>query len=291
MFLELFNIVTPVFVCAGLGFWWSKSGRKYDPELITNLITVIGVPCMVFSVLTSTDLSVEAFGEIAVATVLCLGSFMILGYALLKAAKLSVRAFLPTLIFPNIGNMGLPLNLLAFGDPGLALAVAYFTITVVAQFTVGIAINAGAFSIKEIARIPTLYAVAAALVFMVGEFPVPKVVASTTALISGMVIPIMLITLGISLANLKISGMRRGVALSVVRLLMGFAVGALVAELLGFTGVAKGVIIVESAMPVAVFNYLFAMKYKNEPEAVAGTVVISTVLSFATLPFLMWYVL
>jgi len=291
MFLELFNIVMPVFVCAGLGFWWTKSGRKYDAELITDLISVIGMPCIIFSVLTSTDLTVEAFGEMALGTAICLASFMALGYGLLKATKQNIKAFLPTLMFPNIGNMGLPLNMLAFGEPGLALAVAYFTVTAVVQFTVGIGINAGTLSLKELARIPTLYAVALALVFMIGDFPVPAVVASTTDLIGGMVIPIMLITLGISLASLRISGITRGILLSIVRLVMGFLVGALVADLLGFTGVTKGVLIVESAMPVAVFNYLFAMKYKNEPEAVAGMVVISTILSFATLPFLMWYVL
>jgi len=291
MFLELFNIVTPVFICAGLGFWWTKTGRKYDAELITNLITAIGMPCLIFSVLTSTGLSVEAFGEMALGTALCLGAFMVLGYGLLKVTKQNIKTYLPTLMFPNIGNMGLPLNMLAFGDPGLALAVAYFTVTAVVQFTVGIGINAGTLSFKELVRIPTLHAVAIALVFMIGGIPVPQVVASTTDLIGGMVIPIMLFTLGISLASLRISGIAKGIALSAVRLIMGFVVAAIIADLLGFTGVTKGVLIVESAMPVAVFNYLFAMKYKNEPEAVAGMVVISTLLSFATLPFLMWYVL
>ena len=44
-------------------------------------------------------------------------------------------------------------------------------------------------------------------------------------------------------------------------------------------------------MPVAVFNYLFALQYDNQPEEVAGTVVLSTALSFLTLPALLWYVM
>ena len=44
-------------------------------------------------------------------------------------------------------------------------------------------------------------------------------------------------------------------------------------------------------MPVAVFNFLFAERYGNHPEEVAGLIVISTVMSFATLPLLLWFVL
>jgi malate permease and related proteins len=51
------------------------------------------------------------------------------------------------------------------------------------------------------------------------------------------------------------------------------------------------VTILQSAMPVAVFSYLFAVRYNRSPEEVAGTVVISTLLSFASLPALLWYVL
>jgi predicted permease len=60
---------------------------------------------------------------------------------------------------------------------------------------------------------------------------------------------------------------------------------------LGLEGAARGVLIVQSSMPVAVFAYLFAVRYERKPEEIAGAVVISTVLSFLTLPLLLWYVL
>jgi len=40
-----------------------------------------------------------------------------------------------------------------------------------------------------------------------------------------------------------------------------------------------------------VFNYLFAARYDTLPAEVAGTVMISTVLSFASLPLLLVFVL
>jgi len=68
-------------------------------------------------------------------------------------------------------------------------------------------------------------------------------------------------------------------------------VGVMLADILGLEGVARGIMILQSAMPVAVFSYLFAVRYNRSPEEVAGTVVISTLLSFLTLPALLWYVL
>ena len=43
-------------------------------------------------------------------------------------------------------------------------------------------------------------------------------------------------------------------------------------------------LVIESAMPVAVYNYMFAARYNNRPEDVAGLVVVSTVLSLGALP-------
>lgn len=194
-------------------------------------------------------------------------------------------------MFSNSGNMGLPLCLLAFGEVGLAMAIIFFTIAALSQFTIGHAIASGRLTFKDLARSPLNYALAAALVFLaLGEQP-PEWIANTTKLLGGMTVPIMLITLGISLSRLQIAGLKRGLFFSIVRLTMGFGVAVGVTTLLGMEGTAQGVVIVESAMPVAVFNYLFASRFNNSPEEVAGAVVISTFLSFATLPLLMWFVI
>ena len=120
---------------------------------------------------------------------------------------------------------------------------------------------------------------------------VPAPIVNTTRILSGLTVPLMLITLGVSLAGLGVKKLPQAVLLSVMRLGVGFLVGWGTAELFGFEGVARGVLILQCAMPVAVFNFLFAERYNNQPEEVAGMVVISTVLSFATLPFLLAFVM
>ena len=157
--------------------------------------------------------------------------------------------------------------------------------------TLGAGMAAGATSVRQVLRVPVIYAVLLALPFMIWNADPPDWLANTTRLLGGILIPLMLISLGISLAKLRVGSLKRSLALSLVRLVFGFAVGLGVAEAFGLEGTARGVLILQSTMPTAVFNYLFSLRYGREPEEVAGMVMISTTLSFATLPLLLWFVL
>jgi predicted permease len=259
--------------------------------MVTTLITNIGAPCLVFSALSTVEMSPRAFAEMAGAAIFTLAGFTVIGAGVLRAFGQPQRAFLPSLMFANIGNMGLPLNFLAFGDKGLALGVVVFAVVAVAQFTIGAALASGSSSMGQVARIPALWAALAALAFLLADATPPAWITNTTKILGGMTIPIMLITLGVSLARLKVNSLGRSLGLAVLRLVMGFAVGTAVAWVLGLEEPARGVLIVQSAMPVAVFNYLFALRYKAQPGEVASMVLISTAISFVTLPALIWYVL
>lgn len=65
--------------------------------------------------------------------------------------------------------------------------------------------------------------------------------------------------------------------------------------LVGGAGVAiaaagAGVLVVQSSMPVAVFNYLYALRGNRSPDQVASLVLCSTLLSFAFIPLLLtWW--
>ena len=97
--------------------------------------------------------------------------------------------------------------------------------------------------------------------------------------------------LGVSLARLTVTGVARAVLLSLVRIGGGLAVGLVLVYAFGLEGPAAGVVPIQTSMPVAVFNYLFAQYYDNSPSEVAGLVVVSTAISFATLPVLLYFVL
>src|SRR3546814_10134430 len=99
----------------------------------------------------------------------------------LRLAGLPYHSYLPAIMFSNSGNMGLPLCLFAFGEPGLALAIGFFTVSATLQFTVGVGLAAGTVSPRRLVRIPLLYAVAVSVALMMKGTPLPGWIANTVA--------------------------------------------------------------------------------------------------------------
>ena len=229
--------------------------------------------------------------EVALATLACYASFTLAAFLLIRAMRLELASYLPALMFPLTGSMGLPVSYFAFGDEGLALAIVYFTFGTIGSFTIGAAIAEGKASFRGLLRIPVLYAVAIALVMQLTGVRLPEWIFNTANLLGGMVIPAQLVALGFSLLELKTGGLARSVFLGVFRLAMGVAVGFAIAGLFDLSGAARAIVVIQSAMPVAVSSYLFAVKFNRKSEEVAGMVVASTAFSFVTLPFLLLLVL
>jgi predicted permease len=291
MLLTIFEVIAPVFICAMLGYGWVKKGLAFDTPFVSRLVLEVGAPCLIFSSFMEQDLDMTAFKQMTTAALASMVLFGVIGAATLYVAKLDQRTWLPSQMFPNVGNMGLPLCLLAFGQEGLTLGMTYFMVNTVFGFTIGVMITSGKLSLRESLKNPTFYSVLITLAFLFLGLKPWTWVQNTTKLLGNFTIPLMLIAMGVSLARFQITSIKRSLLIAVLRLTMGFAVGLLIATLLGLQGVARGVTIMQSAMPVAVFSYLFAVRYNRSPEEVAGTVVISTLLSFLSLPALLWFVL
>ena len=110
---------------------------------------------------------------------------------------------------------------------------------------------------------------------------------NTLSLLSGLTIPLMLLMLGTSLATLRVTHVSRTAALSALRIGMGMAAGFVLSGAFGFRGPERIAFMLQCAMPVAVYNYLFAEIYKNEPNDVASLVIVSTLMSVVTTPILL----
>lgn len=288
---QLFAIVGPVLIAVAVGYVMAQLGHKDEPEYVGGLITNVGAPCLIFSTLANLEVSATTVGILSGAALAGIIGCAVISYPILRLTGLSVRGYLPSLAHPNTGNMGLPLCLFAFGEEGLALGIAYYVVSSLSQYVVTPCVVSGDMSIRRIVRSPIIYAVVASLAFLLTHSTVPQWLNNATGLLAGMTIPLLLITLGYSLARLKIDNLKVSISLSALRLSMGFAVGITVAELLGLEGTARGVAILQSSMPVAILNYLFANQFNAEPDGVASFVVVSTIMSFVTLPALLWYIL
>tara|TARA_Y100001936_G_scaffold204926_1_gene208629 strand:- start:4 stop:891 length:888 start_codon:yes stop_codon:yes gene_type:complete len=289
--LQIASIIAPLFVIAGIGYIWGRSGRPFDTTIVGMLTLNFGVPALIFSTLTKLEISLGEFGEMIGIFSLFMLANLAIGAVILRACKLEIAAFLPAISFPNNGNMGLPLCLFAFGDTGLALGISIFVIMSTANATIGFAFASGKWSLSTTLKTPLVWVIAAAIIFMVMNVPPPRWVANTAQIIGGMSIPLMLIALGVSLSRLEVRDFKVSFWLGLVRLLVGFGLGVLLAWLFGLEGAARGILILQCTMPPAVMNYILAARFDREPSGVAGIVVVSTFMSLATLPLLMLFVL
>lgn len=283
--------VIPVLGTAGIGFLWVRAGRQLETAMLMPLVVDIGTPCLVFATFAKTSISPSSFAAVALASTTAIACFALLAAIALPLGGLRVRTFLPSLTFPNNGNLGLPLAAYAFGEQGLSNAIVFYAICTIGQFTVGQAIAAGTANWRGLLRLPLIYAVLLGVAVSIWHISLPRWLANTISLIGGMPIPLMLLMLGASLARLQVMMMSRAIALSMLRIGAGACIGLAVTLLFDLEPTARAVLIMQCAMPLAVYNYLFAQRWNNQPEEVASLVVVSSSVSIPSVPMLLHFLM
>src|SRR3954469_6562678 len=143
MFAVVLAVVLPVVITVAVGFLWTRYGYPLNSKELTALIADVATPCLIIATFQKSQLSFDAFAAMAGATAAAIVLFAGVGALALRAAGLRIRTFLPSIAFPNAGNLGLPLSLYAFGTEGLGYAIAFFSISSVANYTLGQMIAAG----------------------------------------------------------------------------------------------------------------------------------------------------
>lgn len=175
--------------------------------------------------------------------------------------------------------------MLAFGQQGMAYAIAYVVVVLVGIFTVAIWLPSGRFSLGDLARKPTIYAVVLAIVLMATETTLPPLLDHTLGILGGLAIPLMLLTLGTTLATLKLADVWRSCYLALFHVVMAAGVALVLVPLFGLSGPARGVFIVLCMMPASVATYLWVEKYAPaDAPSVASFILVSTLLSVLVLP-------
>lgn len=291
MLFRLFSIIAPVFACAAFGYAWARSGRPFHTEFVTRLIMNVGAPCLIISSFSRAEVDAAALGTVGSAALVAFLTVAVVSFTVLKIARLDVRTYFNSMVFQNSGNMGLPICLFAFGREGLSLAIVVFLVVSTLHFTVGIGIISGERHPGRLLRMPLVWASVLAVALVVSDRSLPGWVVNTVDIMSGLAIPLMLLSLGVTLSTLRVETLGRSFLFALMRFGFGFGAGLFASEILGLTGVARGVVILQASMPSAVFNYLMAARYKRTPEQVAGIVVMTTLLSFGVLPAVLWFLI
>jgi predicted permease len=256
-----------------------------------RLVLNVGGPCLIVDSLSSLSLPLADVGRMAIGGVALFLATLAACFVILKLARMPVRTFLPALAIGNTGNLGLSVCFFAFGEEGLGLAIAVFVANSIGQFTLTPILQSGRSPWRTLVTTPVIYGAAIGTTLLVGGYALPEWIASTVEMLGQLMIPLMLIALGHTLAGLHVKRLPFAALWGFVRLMVGFAVALGVVAVLGLEGTARGVLILQGAMPAAVFSYLFAARYDRAPDDVAGIVLLSTIFSMVTLPFVVAWVL
>lgn len=282
--LTVIQTVAPVFLLALVGYVWVRAGFEYRVEFVTRLAMTLSVPCLIFVALMRAQVDPAALTTLSLASLAAYAAVTVVFWALLSLLRLDRRTYLSPLIFGNTGNIGLPLAMFAFGEAGLGYAVVVFAVMAILSFTVGVWLVSDKGSPGRVLREPMVGATVLGAIFLWQGWQTPVWLTNTLQLCGQMAIPLMLITLGVAVARLHPSGFLRPLVLSLVKVAVCTGVAWGFGRWFGLAPVPFAILVLQVASPVAVTSYLIAEKYKADADAVAGLVVVSTLVSVVSIP-------
>ena len=294
IYQKLFEVLFPVFFVVGIGYYLGKKNPKIDTTFITNFAANVGTPAMIIYALTSTGTTFELFKDYFWYYLIAIAAFSVIGiiFLFLLNTKDIIRE-LPPFIMPNTGNMGLPICLFAYGSQGLGVAAAISALIILSHFTLGVFLADRKFNIHIILKSPAFYTIIVSVFLLYYEIKTPVFIENTTFLLMYATIFLILMSLGIALTRFKVFSFKKALLCSIGRVIFGPIIGFLLIRYFNLSGFAAGVLLIQCSMPSAVLNYLVASIYspKKVVDSVASTIVVSTVMSFVTIPIVVFFAL
>ena len=294
IYFKLFEVLFPVFFVVGIGYYLGKKNSKIDITFITNFAVNIGTPAMILYSLTSTGITFEIFKNYFLYYLIAIAAFTGVGIVFLFFLKTKdIVRELPPFIMPNTGNIGMPICLFAYGLEGLGVAAAIGALIVLCHFTLGVFLADRKFNINVIIKNPPLYAIIISVIFLYFKIELPNFIENTTFLLMYATIFLILMTLGIALTRLKVFSFKKAFISSIARVILGPIIGFLLIKYFNLEGFAAGALLIQCSMPSAVLTYLVGSIYspKKIVDSIASMIVVSTVMSFITIPIVVFFAL
>ena len=290
LYLKLIDVIAPVFFVIGIGYYLGKKNPEINTDFITTFAGNVGTPAMIFYTITTTGVTLSVFTEYFIYALIIIGGFSLVGIIFLLLLKKDFISELPPLILPNTGNMGIPICLFAYGTAGLGVASAIASVIILLHFTLGVLLAKKSFSFEILIKNMPIYGIIISVIFLYFEWDVPGYLENTTFLLTYATIFLVLMSLGIALSRLKVVSWTHASILGAVRVIIGPLIGFGLIKFLNLNGFAAGVLLIQSCMPSAVLTYLVGSMYSERKvvDSVASVIVTSTVMSFITIPIVVF---
>jgi predicted permease len=290
------NVLVPVFALVLLGYV-AGPRLQLDGRTLSRLAYFLLTPAFVFTILGQTRIEAALAGRMVgfitvvyVATILL--AFIVA--RLLRRSAEMTAAYVMIAAFGNVGNFGLPIVQFAEGPQALGVATVYFLANLVLAFVV--CVTAANFSrgvnmamVGQVFRTPALIAVIPALLVNWLGVSLPAVLLRPLELLSGAMIPTMLIVLGAQLAAAGLPRLSVDLLLSsAIRLIAGPAIALAVVGWFALPELERNVGILQCSMPAAVLVSIIALENRLLPEFMTASVLFSNLASIITLAIVLF---
>lgn len=288
------DVVLPVFIVVAFGYTADRL-LHIDPKPISRISLYVLSPCLIFTSLFQSSIGSRDFALLVGFMLLQTFSLAALGLVLARLLSFGQQlknVFLLSTLFVNAGNLGLPLNLFAFGEEGFNLAIVCFVTQAVLTNTMAVYFasrsDSNALSaIANVLRMPLLYAALLAIAVNLSGAAVPTYLLKPVKLAGDAAVPLMLLLLGLQLSRTSLAGQLGYVGLATaVRLLLAPALAYGLSGTLVLAGLTRKVAILQASMPTGVMTGLLAVEFDARPDLVTGVIFTSTLLSLGTLTVL-----
>ena len=287
MILKIIDITLPIFLLALIGFFYSK---RVSPDLsgANKLIVDIALPILIFI-----SLSAKSFDPVSALTFTgaSVGLILLSGLIALPLARFSGasrQAFLPCVMFTNVGPVGIPLIALAYGPESVAFSVVLLVISNVLHFTLGAGVMSGKVDLRMVYANPLIWATVLGVFSSEMGWVLPTALHTSLTMIGNVLVPMMLISLGARLAGSQIKDVKVGVQSSIMILGIRLLATFVLLSFIPLQGIERGALILFACLPPAVFNFMLADKFQVEPNKVASSVIVGHIFSLVFLPLGIW---
>ncbi len=286
MVWQLISIVFPIFAIVLIGYLY---GRKHSPDMAAaNKLNIdIFVPALIFDVLTANNFNLPEYQSLAIAGVVVILGAGFVAWPVARFFDYEFKTFVPPMMFNNSGNMGLPLMLFAFGKQALPAAVVLFLIENFLHFSVGMKILNRSASLIAMLKIPMIFITIAGLTFSFMHWSLPPLLSTPIKMLGQISIPLMLFALGVRLIHIDWKDWKIGLVGAIVSPLSGLVFALPIGYFMNLTQMQYTMLIVFSALPPAVLNYMVAERFNQQPRQVASIVMLGNLGSIIVIPLVL----
>ncbi len=292
----LLPAVLPVGLIILVGFIVGRT-LPLQRKTLSQLILFVLSPALVIDSLYRTTLSPQNSQQLllgfALTSLLIYLGIWLLG-AIAKLSFASSKALIAATVFANNGNMGLPVVTFALGASGLDRAIVCLIASSILMFCFGPAILQGKgilYGVKLTLKLPLFWSILVGLNLRWFELKFPFELDTGIQRLGAAAIPIALILLGMQLSTTRFHLGKRETLAIAVRLLIAPLIAYGVGRSLQMEQLSLQVLVLQSAMPTAVNSLVIVSEFGGDIDFIARAIVGSTIISFATLPLVLWLLL